>query len=88
MLLGRAERPQRLDDLALDLEAALSDAAGREVDLLVLDWAPVDLIHRVLCDGVLVLERDAGARIAFEVDARNRYFDLLPVLREYRRTAS
>jgi hypothetical protein len=26
-------------------------------------------------------------RIAFEVDARNRYFDLLPYLREHRRRA-
>ncbi|MCP1673996.1 putative nucleotidyltransferase [Natronocella acetinitrilica] len=56
-----------------------------EVDVLDLRSAPVDLVHRVLRDGVLLVENDANARIAFEVDARNRYFDLLPYLQEYRR---
>jgi hypothetical protein len=45
----------------------------------------VDLVHRVLRDGVLLLERDRSARIRFEVRARNDYFDLLPHLRRYRR---
>jgi predicted nucleotidyltransferase len=70
--------------LAGDLERAL----GRRVDVVVLNVAPVDLVHRVLRDGVLVLERDRSLRIAFEVRARNAYFDLLPVLREYRRGRS
>ena len=47
--------------------------------------APVDLVHRILRDGRLVFEGDHGARVAFEVKARNEYFDLLPYLREYRR---
>jgi hypothetical protein len=51
----------------------------------VLNTAPPDLVHRVLRDGVLVLERDASARIRFEVRARNEYFDLRPRLDEYRR---
>ena len=52
---------------------------------MVLNRAPSDLIHRVLRDGILVLARDPGARIRFEVAARNRYFDLQPFLRRYRR---
>ena len=71
-------------DLADELDAAL----GRGVDLVVLNRAPVDLIHRVLRDGILVSENDRAARIRFEVRARNEYFDLLPYLREYRRTTS
>jgi predicted nucleotidyltransferase len=67
--------------LAGDLEARL----GRRVDLVVLDTQPPDLVHRVLRDGLIVLETDRSARIRFEVKARNEYFDLLPVLRRYRR---
>jgi uncharacterized protein len=46
---------------------------------------PVDLIHRVLRDGILLLERNRSARVRFEVRARNDYFDLLPHLLRYRR---
>jgi uncharacterized protein YutE (UPF0331/DUF86 family)/predicted nucleotidyltransferase len=66
--------------VAADLELLL----GSSVDLLVLNQSPVDLVHRVLRDGVLLVESDRSARIAFEVRARNQYFDLLPILRRYR----
>jgi len=88
VLLGRARRPRTLDDLPLTLEADLASELGREVQVVVVDWAPVDLVRRVLRDGVLLVDRDRSARIRFEVDARNRYFDMLPILREYRRQAS
>ena len=64
--------------------AELESVLGRSVDLIVLNSAPVDLVHRVLRDGILVLQPDPSKRIAFEVRARNQYFDLLPVLRRYR----
>lgn len=67
--------------LRLDLE----DALGRSVDLVAMETAPPDLIHRVLRDGALLLDRNPNQRIAFEVRARNEYFDLLPYLTEYRR---
>ena len=80
-------RPARhtLDDLWLDLRADLASIAGREVDLVVVDDAPADLVHRVLRDGLLVLDRERGARIRFEVAARNRFFDMTPIWNEYRR---
>ena len=53
---------------------------------MVLNRAPADLVHRILRDGILMLERDRNARIAFEVQRRNEYFDLLPILKRYRRT--
>lgn len=56
-----------------------------EVQVVALNGAPADLVHRVLRDGVLVHEADRSARIRFEVAKRNEYFDLLPVLRRYRR---
>lgn len=55
------------------------------MDLVVLNRAPVDLIHRVLRDGLLLLDFHPGARTRFEVQARNEYSDLLPHLRRYRR---
>lgn len=49
----------------------LSGLLARRVDLVVLDSAPPDLVHRVLRDGILVLDRDRSARLRFEVAARN-----------------
>jgi hypothetical protein len=66
------------------IRAELEALTGRAVDLIDLHRAPPDLVHRILRDGVLLLERNPSARIAFEVKARNEYFDLLPYLREYR----
>jgi predicted nucleotidyltransferase len=67
----------------------IADEMGRElrraVQVVVLNRAPADLVHRVLRDGVLVHEADRSARIRFEVAKRNEYFDLLPILRRYRR---
>lgn len=83
LLTGEAAT-RTIEDLRLDLAAELASAVGREVDLVVLDRAPADLVHRVLRDGALLLERDRSARIRFEVDARNRYFDMTPIWREYR----
>lgn len=48
---------------------------GRPVQAVVLDRAPVDLIHRVLRDGRLAHESDRSPRIAFEVAARREYLD-------------
>lgn len=67
------------------LRGELERSLHRTVDLIDLRSAPVDLIHRVMRDGVLLVERDPSARVHFEVDARNRYFDLLPHLQRYRR---
>ncbi len=35
----------------------------------------------------LLLDRDRARRIAFEVRARNVYFDMQPIVQRYRRTA-
>jgi predicted nucleotidyltransferase len=77
--------PPTLEGLGFDLAAELEAAIGQPVDLVVLNRAPADLIHRVLRDGILVVERDRSRRIAFEVKARNEYFDLAPIRARYRR---
>jgi predicted nucleotidyltransferase len=69
-------------------EADLAERFARPVQVVVMNRAPADLVHRILRDGILVSERDKSRRIAFEVRSRNQYFDLLPILRAYRERAS
>src|SRR2546428_373831 len=83
VLLGRPPAAT-LADLPLDLEADLERFLGMSTQVVVLNRAPADLVHRVLRDGKLLVDRDPSARIAFEVRARNEFFDLKPVLDQYR----
>ena len=60
----------------------------RRTPAATLDAPPLrlaDLRARVLRDGVLLVDRDPSLRIRFEVRTRNEWFDLQPILREYRR---
>ena len=79
--------PATLQGLPVEHEDRLTKATGRPVQVVVLNEAPPDLVHRILRDGILVCEHDRSARVRFEVRARNEYFDLLPILRRYRRRA-
>jgi uncharacterized protein len=84
-VLFRVVPPATLLGQPFELQASLSRELGKPVDVIVMNTAPVDLVHRILRDGRLLLERDRSRRIAFEVRARNQYFDLLPILQRYRR---
>ena len=84
-VLLRSAPPPSLHSVARDLEGALERAVKIPVEVVVLNAAPADLVHRVLRDGVLLLDRDRSARIRFEVQSRNEYFDLGPLRRLYRR---
>lgn len=79
------DEPATLQREASGIEDELARLLGREVEVVALNHAPVDLVHRVLRDSVLLAEHDPSVRIAFEVRVRNEYFDLLPFLRRYRR---
>ena len=76
--------PETLNGLGLDLASELEEVVKMPVDLVVLNRASPDLVHRILRDGVLVYEANRSARVKFEVRARAEYFDVLPYLREYR----
>jgi predicted nucleotidyltransferase len=84
-VLYEAAPPATIEGLPLDLENAIHQVVARPVQVIVLNTAPVSLVHRVLRDGVLVLDRAPSARIRFEVRARNEFFDLQPILARYRR---
>ena len=77
--------PPTLEGSGVRLEGELEQALGRPVDVVILNRAPVDLVRRVLVDGILVFEPDRAARVRFEVRSRNEYFDLRPFLDRYRR---
>ena len=77
--------PATLEGLPLDLASRIEHLVKRPVQVIILNTAPADLVHRVLRDGILLLDRDPSARIRFEVRARNEFFDLQPILDRYRR---
>lgn len=62
-----------------ELATALMAALGEDdVDVVVLNRAPVLLYHRVLRDGVRLISRDLRATTARAGQALSRYFDFLP----------
>lgn len=84
-ILFASDPPATLSAPQFAIEVALERLLGRPVQVVALNRASADLVHRVLRDGRLVLDRDRVARICFEVRSRNEYFDLAPIRRLYRR---
>lgn len=84
-LLLRRPPPPTLGGVPRDVEAFVERELRLPVQAVVLGAAPADLVHRVLRDGIVVLDRDRSARLQFEVQSRNEYFDLEPLRRMYRR---
>jgi predicted nucleotidyltransferase len=84
-ILFAAEPPATLDAPQFAVEPELERLLGRPVQVVALNRASPDLVHRVLRDGRIVLDRDRSARIRFEVRSRNEYFDMAPIRRLYRR---
>jgi predicted nucleotidyltransferase len=85
-LLLRRRPPSTLHGVERGAEATLERELRLPVQAVVLNGAPPDLAHRVLRDGILLLDRDRAARLRFEVQSRNEYFDLEALRRLYRRT--
>ena len=53
----------------------ISTAAGRRVDLVVLNEAPPLLTHEVIRAGLVIVCRDDDERVDFETRATARYLD-------------
>jgi uncharacterized protein YutE (UPF0331/DUF86 family)/predicted nucleotidyltransferase len=83
VLYANAPEPT-LNGQPFHLEGELERVAERAVQVINLHSAPIDLVHRVLQDGKLLVDINRALRIAFEVRARNEYFDMEPALRQYR----
>ncbi len=84
-ILFATEPPATLDSPQFAIEAELERLLGCPVQVVALNRASADLVHRVLRDGRLVLDHDRSSRIRFEVRSRNQYFDTAPIRRLYRR---
>jgi len=83
-ILLRRDPPATLESRKFSLATELERRIGVAVDLVILNDAPADLVHRILRDGRLLLDRDKSRRVRFEVKSRNAYFDLQPILKRYR----
>jgi uncharacterized protein YutE (UPF0331/DUF86 family)/predicted nucleotidyltransferase len=84
-VLYEAPPAAKLDAGPLDLEGDLERRLRRPAQVVVLNDAPADLRIRVVGAQRLLVERNRSARIRFEVATRNEFFDLEPMLLEYRR---
>jgi predicted nucleotidyltransferase len=84
-LLLREAPPPKLRSTARKIESDVERAVHLPAEAVVMNTASPDLVHRILRDGILLLDRDRAARLRFEVQARNEYFDLAPIRRLYRR---
>ena len=84
-VLFRRTPAATLDAPPLRLEGEIERLLRRTTQVVAMNSAPADLRARVLRDGLLLVDRDPSLRIRFEVRTRNEWFDLQPILREYRR---
>jgi uncharacterized protein len=84
-VLFSTDPPATLGAPQFTLEGELERVLHAPVQVVALNRASADLVHRVLRDGRLVLDGDRAARIRFEVRSRNQYFDMAHVRALYRR---
>jgi len=87
-VLYQQDPPLTLEASGFLLADELAERAGLAVQVVIANHAPPDLMHRVLKDGVLILDPDKAKRVRFEVLSRNRWWDLKPVLDQVRGVAS
>lgn len=74
----REGAPRDVHALGL-LAARLESAAGRAVDLVLLDEAPPAVAYRVFRDGRVLVERDRAALVARKARAILDYLDFKPI---------
>lgn len=82
-----ASTPKRFEDVPFALAGELEALVGKRVDVVVMNGASPDLVHRILRDSELLVELDRSRRVSLEVHARNQYFDTQPLRTSYRSAA-
>ena len=59
----------------------LSILDSKQVDLVILNDAPIELKYKVVATGKVIFQKNFIVKTEFEADTLSRYFDYLPVLR-------
>ncbi len=54
------------------------------VDVVLLNWAPIELAYAVIAQGELLYQRCVAERVEFEARVLSLYGDYLPILRQQR----
>lgn len=80
VLFYRLEDKLARFDRRLEMIIELERMVGRKVDVVDMEEAPLLLRHQILKDGILLVDKEPGYRISFEVKSRRTYFDLRPLL--------
>jgi uncharacterized protein len=84
VLLANDAPPGGTFDLRLRLMDGLARAIGRDdVDVVVLNEAPLALAYRVLRDGKLLFCRDHAAYVRYRLRTLDLYFDFAPLLERH-----
>lgn len=84
VLLADDVPPGAAFDLRLGVMDGLARAIGRDdVDVAILNEAPLALAYRVLRDGKLLFCRDHAAYVQYRVKTLNLYFDFAPLLERH-----
>lgn len=55
--------------------------ATYRVDVVWLPWAPIELQHAILAEGICFFKKDLAVKVEYEAYVMGRYGDYLPVLR-------
>lgn len=71
-------------DLALEIDKKLKN--GPSSDVRTMNSLPLAVVGNILTEGMLIYCKEDAARIDYETTMRKRYFDFLPVIRNYQRT--
>ena len=67
--------------LALAIDEFLDHVV--ETDVRSIDTLPLTVIGNILTEGILIYSTDDSTRIDFEVRMRKKYFDFMPVIKDY-----
>ena len=57
---------------------------GPDLDVVLLNDAPIELAYTIIARGCVLYERDITTRVEYEAAVMSRYGDYLPVLRAFR----
>ena len=79
--VDRVRQAQR----ALEIESELERALRHEVQVVVLNTAPLELLHNVLRHSRLIISRDEPLRRRIYVEHAKRYYDMAPARALFRR---